>query len=340
MTKLLGTAALAWLALTLATPGLAAAQDAAALLRQGVAARRAGNDEAALDYFTRANAAQPSGVARAQMGLAAQALGRWVEAHDHLSAALATSDTFVTRNRATLEAALATVEQNVGRLELRGSVGGGRVEINGRDVGTMPLPGPITVALGETVIIVRLEGYHRFLRTIEVRAGAVAREEITLVPLEPEPVAAPPPEPVPVQPAPPVEVPPLASPAPVASPARVEVDRGSPSDGFLGAGVAFSVLTLAAAGVGIGFGVAFDTTNAFYESDECAGPIRERVCPRTLEARDANVAGAIASAIGGGASLVLAVVFYAVAGSSSASEAHASCVGGPGELGIACGARF
>ncbi len=341
MKNLPRAAALAFLALTL-TASVAQAQDASTLLQQGVAARRAGDDEAALDYFTRANAAQPSGVARAQMGLAAQALGRWVEAYDHLRAALAMSDDFVTRNRGTLEQALRTVEANVGRLELRGSVGGGQVEINGRAVGTMPLPGPIPVALGETIIVVRLAGYHRFLRTIEVRPGVIAREEVTLVPLEAEPVATPQPQPAPAPPAP---SPPLDDAAPpavevVAPPRSVTAAGGSPSGALLGVGVAFTVLTAAAAGVAIGFGVAFDETNGFYQSPECDGPIRERVCPLTLDARNANEAGLIASAIGGGASLALAVVFYAVAGSSGGSEQAARCGGGPGELGIECGVRF
>ena len=93
---------------TLAWAAPAAAQEtpATALLREGIELRRAGRDAEALARFERAHAVEPSPRTLAQMGLAEQALGRWVRAEAHLRAALAPrDDAWIERNRAALDAA-------------------------------------------------------------------------------------------------------------------------------------------------------------------------------------------------------------------------------------------
>src|SRR3982751_2270792 len=67
----------------------ARADDAEPLIRRGIELRRAGRDAEALEQFRQANQLAPSPRAAAQIGLAEQALGRWLDADGHLRAALA-----------------------------------------------------------------------------------------------------------------------------------------------------------------------------------------------------------------------------------------------------------
>src|SRR6266705_1743487 len=90
--SLLRTAAralvLAPLLAVLIVPAPARADDADALIKQGVELRRAGNDQQALERFRRAYDLAPTPRALAQMGLAEQALARWVDGEAHLAKAL------------------------------------------------------------------------------------------------------------------------------------------------------------------------------------------------------------------------------------------------------------
>src|SRR4051812_16131890 len=64
------------------------ADPAEAAIRRGVDLRRQGQDDQALQEFKKAYELSPSPRAIAQIGLAEQALGRWVDAETHLEAAL------------------------------------------------------------------------------------------------------------------------------------------------------------------------------------------------------------------------------------------------------------
>src|SRR5437868_5098645 len=96
----------AWLALVLAgSAGAARADDADALIKQGVELRRARRDREALERFRRAYDLAPTPRALAQMGLAEQALSRWVDAESHLGRALEIAeDAWIAKYRTTLEA--------------------------------------------------------------------------------------------------------------------------------------------------------------------------------------------------------------------------------------------
>src|ERR1700710_859420 len=83
------------------------AADAAALLRQGVALRRAGHDAEALKLFQQAYQIEPTPRALAQMAAAEQALGKWGAADRHYRRALTDeSDPWILKNRAVLTKAL------------------------------------------------------------------------------------------------------------------------------------------------------------------------------------------------------------------------------------------
>lgn len=182
-----------------AAPGLALAQSsdpAEALMAEGVELRRQGRDAEALERFRAAFDQSGSPRARAQVALAHQALGNWIEAESNLEAALDTRDPWVERNRGALEGALETVRSRLAFLEVRGEPAGAQVRVDGRDVGLLPLAEPARVVAGDVVVEVSKDGYATILRPVRVRPGATGRETIRLVPVssgapsEPSPAGA------------------------------------------------------------------------------------------------------------------------------------------------------
>jgi hypothetical protein len=174
-----------------AAPSRAAPDDATAdaLIARGVELREKGRDDEALAVFKRALAKTPSPRAHAQVALAEQALGLWLAAERDLEASLAAeTDGWIAKNRAALEGALAVVRRHIGSLEVRGTAGA-EVVLDGVRLGTLPASAPFRVEAGKRTLELRAKGFHSTARSIEVPAGAVARETVTLVALPPEPPA-------------------------------------------------------------------------------------------------------------------------------------------------------
>src|SRR5688500_5007277 len=75
-----------------------------ALLARGNQLRRAGDDEGALPIFKRAYELHKSPRTIAQLGLVEWALGRWVDADEHLTEALkaVNTDVWIRNNRTTI----------------------------------------------------------------------------------------------------------------------------------------------------------------------------------------------------------------------------------------------
>jgi len=156
--------------------------DEEAALRRGFELREKGSDEAALAEFHRAYDLKKGARARAQMALAEQALGRWIDAEAHLAEALQrTGDPWIARNRTLLDQALGEIRQHIGSLELSGGTPGAEVRVNGRVAGKMPLDRPLRVEAGSVSLEVRAAGYLPVVRTITVPANGLAREPIALV---------------------------------------------------------------------------------------------------------------------------------------------------------------
>lgn len=150
------------------------------LLEEGVQLREAGRDEEALRVFRRAWEMWPSPRTQAQLALACQAVGRWVEAAEHLSAALAaTSDPWIARTRRPLEDALALVVARVGRLEIAGTVPDAEVRVGGR-LAIFREGRPVFVEPGSSEIEVRAPGFVRVTLGIDVRAGEVVRARVRM----------------------------------------------------------------------------------------------------------------------------------------------------------------
>ena len=167
------------------------------LINDGLDLRRAGKDTEALVKFEEAHRLSPTPRSSAQLGLCLQALGRWSEADVHLSDALnAKADAWVLKNRTTLKDSSEQVKQNIGRLEVNGGPDGAVVAINGRNMGTYPLPGALLVNAGNVDIEVTKPGFKRVLRSITIAGGRYERLLIRLE--ESEKVFAPTPATLPI----------------------------------------------------------------------------------------------------------------------------------------------
>jgi len=144
-----------------------------ALVREGVALRRAGRDDDAAVVLRRAWAIRRSPRASGQLALAEQALGRWTRAETLLRAALAApDDPWVARNRAVLDGALAVALRHLGTLEVRGCDGGAALSVDGEPVAT---PDGIRLAAGTARVTCTRGAGESFTRVAEVAAGAVVR---------------------------------------------------------------------------------------------------------------------------------------------------------------------
>jgi len=164
-----------------APSGVHAAEDA--LIRKGLELRRARKDEAALQAFRRAWNLANSGRALAQIALAEQALGRWLDAETHLLDALKhDGESWIARHRSLLEQAMSELQGHLGWIELPGETKTGWVSINGKKVATLPLTGPLRAPAGSVALEVQAAGYLPITRVVVVPARAPAREPLVFIP--------------------------------------------------------------------------------------------------------------------------------------------------------------
>ena len=152
-------------------------------IKRGVELRTAGNNAEAVAEFERAVELTPTPRARAQLALAHQALGHWLEAERGLRDALAVEDAWVARYRASLEQALAVVRGHLGWLTVEAEPSSATLRVAEQPA---PVGKPVRVVAGEVPIEVSAEGHKRVVRSVPVAAEATVREAVEL---EPEVVA-------------------------------------------------------------------------------------------------------------------------------------------------------
>jgi hypothetical protein len=272
------------------------------LIREGVVLRKEGQDEEALERFTRAFERSGSARARAQMGLAAQALGRWVDAEAHLRAAMAMAeDPWVEKNRAALTDALVAVGQHLGSLVVKGGVPGAEVWVGGKKVATLPMDGPVRVVAGETVLEIHASVYEPLRRPVTIPVGSLAREPIDLVPI------------------------------PVAERARAV--RGGP---LAWAATAGAVVFVAG---GVTGHVLREQAAARWNDDARCPLSKATSCPGVLSDVNSFQALAIAGYLVGGALAVASALLFIVPRASLRRQT-ASLTGTFGPWGIVCAGRF
>jgi hypothetical protein len=165
-------------------PAAASAQDRKALMATGSSQRKAGDDLGALSSFLRAHALGPTPETFAQIGTCEFALNRFVEAEIHLAEAMkASQDPWVRKNHVALQEYVASTKAMLGWVEIVGTPAGADVEVGGRPVGHLPLPGRVRVAAGEVNIRMDAPGFKVYRQDVEVTADEVRRVNIDLVPL-------------------------------------------------------------------------------------------------------------------------------------------------------------
>jgi hypothetical protein len=142
------------------------------LIKRALEYRRRGDESKALPLLEEAHRRARTPRTSAQLGLCQQGLGQWAEAEVHLINALeAGDDPWIKKNDATLRAALATVKEHVGRVEVIGEPEGAEVIVNGTRAGRFPLAGPVAVSAGEVMVELRAPGYAPATKSLRIEGG-------------------------------------------------------------------------------------------------------------------------------------------------------------------------
>ncbi len=301
----------------------AAPSEADALVAEGLELRRQGRDDEALERFARAYELGGGPRALAQRGLAEQALGRWLDAEQHVAGALAAADDpWIAQRRPLLEEALDAIRGRLASVEVSASVEGAELFLNGGPVGTLPLSAPARVVAGTIEIEVRAEGYVTLRRTVEARGGQLVREHFELRALEtPEPAVRVAPEPEPA-----------TEPSPAPAPSSREPL-------WIAGGVIGGVAAAAALSAIVAMAIRESHAQAF-ASDDCLGAgTRFDTCPEHWNEGHAAEDAGIALFVTAGALAVGAAVLFGLGAAEPGGERAAlSCV--PSVGGVACAGRF
>ncbi len=148
------------------------------MLRQGVALRREHRDEEALTLFRRAFDLAPSAVARAQIALAEEALGRWIESERDLAAALESADDpWILKNREALEGAREDVGRHLAWITVAVDAAGTEAKLGDRQ---LKLGVEERVVAGRVRVELEAPEYVTASRQVEVAAGEHRTIDVTM----------------------------------------------------------------------------------------------------------------------------------------------------------------
>ena len=148
-------------------------------IQQGIALRRAGNDEAALALFIDLEHGYPDSVrVLLHVTAAAQATGRWIMAYTYLQKAFAhKNEPYFIRYRTAIKSIDDATAQHVGQFRAVGDPVGAEVRLNGELVGTLPMADPKPVEVGQYVLEVSKGGFYPLRRTVAVGPGSALTQE-------------------------------------------------------------------------------------------------------------------------------------------------------------------
>ena len=168
---------------------------------RGVAFRSVGKNREALAEFEYADRLHSTPRTRAQIALAHQALGEWIQAETGIEEALrAHDDPWVARYAGALQCALDLVRGHVASLVVEVDVDGAELVIDAQTVGLLPLRAPLRVERRIVIVEVHAAGYLPSRHTVDLTARPDAREVVHLEPVPEEAVPAPVLEPPPASP--------------------------------------------------------------------------------------------------------------------------------------------
>jgi hypothetical protein len=165
------------------------ADQAEALIREGVQLRGQDQTARALPLFEKAYRISRTPRAAGQLGLCELELGHYAEAELHLAEALATPNhPWIAKNRSTLKRQLDVARANVGELALTVSPSTAEVLLDQKPSDKALRGGPIHLKKGPVDVEVRAPGYRPVRETIVIAAGKREERTYALV-LEPPPLA-------------------------------------------------------------------------------------------------------------------------------------------------------
>jgi hypothetical protein len=157
------------------------AEQAEALIREGVKLRANDSAALALPLFEKAYQTSRSGRTAAQLGLCELELGYWVEADRYLTEALAASDhPWIAKNKGALKKSQETARANIGELTLVLSPANAEVLLNSKPVDRALLGAPIRLGKGLVDVEVRAPGYEAARETVILSGGKREQRTFTL----------------------------------------------------------------------------------------------------------------------------------------------------------------
>jgi hypothetical protein len=160
-----------------------AASEAEARITHGLALRRERRDAEALAEFRRAFALAQSGRALAQVALAEDAVGLWVEAEQTFEEVLARQgDPWIEKRRAQLGDELRELQAHLADVELEIAPENAEVWINGASARRSAATGAFRVVSGRAFVEVKAEGFEPVRRVFEVPPGTRVHDSIALEP--------------------------------------------------------------------------------------------------------------------------------------------------------------
>jgi hypothetical protein len=161
-----------------------AANRAEEAVQRGLRFMGAGEYDHAIREFLEAKELAPSPRTTAQIGIAEQALGHFVDAEIHMVDVLqAVEDPWVKKNRATLEQRLKEIQAHLGSLIVRGRPPGADVRLDGELVGSVPMRRPVRLPLGTVWMLVEAPGFRRKIQSVDIVAGEIASIDVDLKPV-------------------------------------------------------------------------------------------------------------------------------------------------------------
>ena len=150
-------------------------------LQKGVELRKQGRDVEALEEFREAYKDDKSFRVRAQVALAEQALGHWLEAERGLLFVLAADDDpWIAERRKALQEALESVRSHLGWLIVESNVPGAELRIDGVKASLLPSVDPLRIVTGTHLLEVSARGATPVRRSVEVQGNARTREAFEL----------------------------------------------------------------------------------------------------------------------------------------------------------------
>jgi hypothetical protein len=293
-------------------------QEAQALQVAGVHLMERGDNEAALEKFEAAFQLFPSPKILFNMGRVYQALSQPVEALTAFERFLDEAPYAPKESRAEAARAVESLRPKLSFLDLGAEDADCKISVDGREVGTSPLPRPLVVMPGAHEVRFEKEGMLAETRSVSPVPGQKLRVFVRLSPI-PAPAAVPPPM---VATTVPLPAPRAREPAPSAAPETVSTSPASTgttwqvtaawvSAGaggvFLAAGITAQIL---ASSKNADFNAVMNAPNNTHQCTQTQPDDGGGVCPGLLSEAKTRQTLAIVGFAAAGVALAGALVFY------------------------------